>query len=201
MSGRITRGAVLAACVIALTGGCGPSDPWLQQVSAKSPTEFNIWQSRLAGKFSAADRTRIADALQEVRLQIMGERELRRAMDEPVISGSEAIESALRERVHGRPLREVLQLGYEIRVRRLSRELAGLEDAMKRNAGLVTKPGDVESKHHLEGLRDRQAARVAKYREDLAAAEKALAPLAKASGKTMLPPQEDVSPRALDSRR
>ena len=70
-----------------------------------------------------------------------------------------------------------MKIGYELRVRRLKEELAGLEDAMNKNAQLVTRPGDYESKHHLEGLRDRQAARVQKYRDDLAAAERELVSL------------------------
>ena len=93
---------------------------------------------------------------------------------------------ALAERVNGRRVGEMLQLGSELKVRRLSTELAGLEDAMNKNAQLVTRPGDLESRHHLDGLRDRQKVRVDKYREELAAAQKELAPLLQASGRRLL---------------
>ena len=67
-----------------------------------------------------------------------------------------------------------MRIGYELRIRRVREELTGLEDAMSKNAGLVTRPGDYESKHHLEGLRDRQLIRLQKYRDELAAAEREL---------------------------
>src|SRR5687768_5152942 len=67
-----------------------------------------------------------------------------------------------------------------------SPELAGLEDAMNKNAQLVTRPGDLDSKHHLEGLRDRQGVRVEKYHADIAAAESYLAPLIQKSGRRLL---------------
>jgi hypothetical protein len=89
----------------------------------------------------------------------------------------------------------VVQLGYELRVRRLTQELAGLEDAMSKNAQLVTRPGDVDSKQHLEGLRDRQATRREQYREDIAAAEKELAPLLAKTGRRLV----DVSTDTLDT--
>jgi hypothetical protein len=85
----------------------------------------------------------------------------------------------------------VVQLGYEFRVERLKMELAGLEDAMKQNAQLVTKPGDLESRHHLDALRERQNVRVEKYRTDLAAAEAEVATLLKTTGRRMFEPATD----------
>ena len=73
-------------------------------------------------------------------------------------------------------------------MRRLKDELAGLEKAMNRNAQLVTRPDAIESRHHLEGLHDRQLVRVEQYRRELAATERVLAPLMARSGRTLLEP-------------
>lgn len=175
-----------AVTLILVMAGCAPSDPLDQRVSAATADRFATWRAHIMSDSGPETRRRVEEALQEIRLQFAGERELQRAMGERVASGTDVIDEAVRARVNGRPLVEVLQLGYELRVRRLKQELAGLEDAMSKNAQLVTRPGDLESKHHLEGLQERQRVRVEKYREDIAAAEKELAPLAARTGRTMI---------------
>ena len=190
------RASILSAVTVLLVmAGCAPSDPLEQKVSATTADRFATWRAHIMSDSGAETRRRVEEALQEIRLQVAGERELKRAMGERVTSGTDVIDEAVRERVNGRRLVEVLQLGYELRVRRLKEELAGLQDAMSKNAQLITRPGDLESKHHLEGLQERQRARVEKYRADVAAAEKELAPLAARTGRTMIerpidPPNE-----------
>jgi hypothetical protein len=157
--------------------GCA-RDPLEQVVSARTAGRFAAWRAHVASDGNPEARRRMEEALQEIRLNVAGERELKRQMGERVTGGTEQIDDAVRQRVDGRRLREVLQLGYELRVRRLNEELAGLEDAMDQNSRLVTRPGDLESKHHLEGLRDRQQVRVESYREGIAAAERELERLA-----------------------
>jgi hypothetical protein len=166
--------ALIGFVVLATVTGCAPRDPLEQVVSAPTLSRLSSWRARIASDASAGTRARVEEALQEIRLSYAGERELKRQLDERVVSGTEVIDEAVRKRVDGQRLRDVLRTGYGLRVRRLKEELAGLEDAMKQNSRLVTRPGDLESQHHLEGLRDRQLVRVQKYREDLAAAEREL---------------------------
>jgi hypothetical protein len=173
---RLAR-ALLVLVVAATVAGCGPSDPLDQIVAAPTLSRLAAWRAGIASDSDARVRMRVEEALQEIRINYAAEREIKRQMEEPVVRGTEVLDEAVRQRVNGRRLRDVLRLGYELRVRRLKEELAGLEDAMKKNAQLVTRPGDLESKHHLEGLRDRQLVRVQKYREDLAAAERELGSL------------------------
>lgn len=165
---------LFAIAILLALSGCGPSDPLDHTVSASSPARFAAWRAHVMSDGGVETRKHVDEALQEIRMSITGERELKRQRGERVASGSEEIDEAVRQRVDGRTLRQVVQLGYELRVRRLKEELAGLENAMSKNAQLVTRPGDLESKQHLEGLRDRQLVRVEKYREDLAAAEREL---------------------------
>jgi hypothetical protein len=166
--------------------GCAPRDPLERVISVPTVNRLTAWRSHAASDYNVDTVRRIEEALQEIRLSISGEQELKRQMGERVTGGTEAIDEAVRVRVDGRTLREVLQLGYELRVRRLKEELVGLEDAMSKNAQLVTRPGDLDSKHHLEGLRDRQGVRVEKYQADIAAAESYLAPLIRKSGRRLL---------------
>lgn len=162
------------AALLALAVGCAPRDPLEQVVTAPTLSRFASWRARLQTDGNAELRRRVGDAIQEIRTNIAGNRELTRAM-ETTPSDPEQIDETVRKRVDGRSLRQVLQHGYELRVRRLNEELAGLEDAMKKNAQLVTRPGDVESRQHLEGLSERQRLRVEKYRADIAVAERELA--------------------------
>jgi hypothetical protein len=189
----------MAAAVFVSLAGC-QRDPLEKTISAETPRAFATWQARFASDSNPEIRVRFNEALQEIRLKITGDRELNRAMGKPDSSSGMTVDEALAAKVNGRPLRDVLQLGYELRVARLTSELRGLEDAMRKNEGLVTRPGDLESKHHLEGLRDRQQARIDKYRKDIAAAEKEVAPLKQASGKSLLPPSAIDNPDEMPLR-
>jgi hypothetical protein len=163
--------------VVLLLAGCASRDPLDQIVSVPTVNRFAAWRAHVASDSSASLRARVEEALQELRLEATGKRELQRHLEERVESGTAVIDEAVRSRVHGCAVREVLRMGYGTRVRRLREELTGLEDAMKKNRQLITKPGDLESRHHLDALHERQLARVTKYREELAAAERELASL------------------------
>lgn len=179
-------GLPFVMAVLWVMPACGSRDALDQVVAAPTASRFANWRAQVASDAGPDTRRRVEEALQEIRLSVSGERELKRSMGESVSMGRESIDEAVRLRVDGRRLGEVLQLGYELRVRRLKGELAGLEDAMNKNAQLVTKPGDLESKHHLQGLQGRQQLRVEKYRADIAAAEQELAPLLARSGRRLI---------------
>ncbi len=180
MSEAASRVALYASAALALLcTGCGPGDPHDRKVHAKGATAVNMWQSRLAGEFSVADRTRIEGALQEIRLRIMGDKEA---------TGSAAIAEKLGTKIHGRTVREVIQLGCELRLLRLRGEGAELERAMEQNARLSTRPGDRASETHLVELYGRQNARLEKYRADILAAEQELAALVKVTGRLLFEP-------------
>lgn len=183
--------AFLAILFLFFAMGCA-RDPMEHVVSAPSTSRLAAWRAHVASDFNVETMRRVELALQEIRLNVTGERELKRQLGESITSGTDVIDEAIRVRVHGRRLREVLQLGYELRVRRLTEELAGLEDAMRKNAQLTTRPGDLESKHHLEGLQERQRIRVEKYRMDIESAAKELAQLVARSGKRSIEPRTEA---------
>ena len=167
--------------------GCAPSDPLDRVVSAPTAGRFAAWRSALASDSSPALRQQVEAALQEIRIDAAADRQRRRILGQPVKSdGTDEVDEAVRSRVDGKPLREVVQLGCDLRLRRLTNELKGLEEAVDQNAQLVTRPGDGESRRHLDGLRGRQLERVAKYREEIAATERELAPLLAKTGRRVL---------------
>ncbi|MBL9210895.1 MAG: hypothetical protein JNL92_10540 [Opitutaceae bacterium] len=190
---RAAAPRVLAGFVALLVLSACQRDPLDRKVSAATPTAFSVWRSSVDSDSGLEVRRRVADALLEIRFKIAGDRELQRLTDAETRAAI-SIDDAVRAKVDGRVLREVVQWGYELRVDRLTSELAGLEEAMRKNANLITRPGDIESRHHLDGLRDRQAARVAQYRADLAAAERELAPLLATTGRRFLEGDARTSP-------
>jgi hypothetical protein len=171
-----------------MLAGC-TRDPLDKTVLAKKQSDYESWRASIASDSGPDLRRRVEEAMQEIRMKAAAD--LTRGKTGQGAVAVPAIDEAMRKEIDGRPVREVLQLGYEYRVQRLKKELAEFESAMKENAQLTTKPGDLESKHYLEALRSRQTARLEKYREELTAAERELEPLMKASGKTLVPPVTD----------
>ncbi len=192
-SGFSSLRRALAVAVLVVTVGCGPSDPLAKTIRAKGAIAVNVWQAGLPGEFSVAERLRIEGALQEIRLKIMGDKEA---------TGSEPITVALGEKIHGRTVREVIQLGCESRLLRLRGEGAGLERALEQNSRLVTRPDDKASENHLVELHGRQSARLEKYRADIIAAELELAALVKVTGRLLIekPPEVTDKPDVMPER-
>lgn len=184
----------LAGAALLLVFGACQRDPLERKVSAGTPTAFSVWRSGIDSDSGPDLRRRVQEALTEIRLKVSGDREIERLKGDQAARPASSLDDELRARVDGRLLREVVQLGYELRQRRLEAELAGLEEAMRKNANLITRPGDVESRQHLDGLRDRQQARVDQYRLELVATARELAPLVARSGRRLLPPEETDAP-------
>jgi len=176
--GRGLLAAVAALAVAALgASGCSRGDPWAEPVKASSAGAYTAWHSRLSESVPAETRKQVEQALQDIRFKIMGER---------AATGSAGIEGELRRRIDGQPLRHVVQLGVELRLERLRGEFNGLKQAMNANLRLVTRPGDLESRHHLEGVEARQKQRLDDLGAQIAQAERELAPLAAATGRTFV---------------
>ena len=176
--------------VLALAG-CLRGDPLEWKVRAPNPRALFSWRMTVDSAMGVENCRRLNEALQEIRLNVAAGRAVDRWLGQAVRPSMDDIEEAMCRRVHDQSLRTVLQLGCELRVIRLKEELAALENAVKVNAELITKPGDVDSRHFLEGFRERQGARAAKCRADLANAERELAPLLRAGGRRLLEPSTD----------
>lgn len=142
-----------------LAVGCGPSDPLDIEVDAGSPMELDLWRSRVGQRLTPGEWRDLETALQEVRYQIMNEAEA---------SGRHGIDAAMRQKVDGRTVRFVLQLGFAARLMRLEIEEGVLLEKQAHNRRLKTRPGDEASADVLAGV-----IREIEHRLESLAAEKA----------------------------
>src|SRR5688572_23469259 len=128
---RWTWPLLVAATIATGLAGCLRGDPLGWTVSAKDSRALALWRAKVHSGIGAENNRRLDEALQELRANIAGQRELNRWSGENTgEGGKEVIDAAVCARINGRPLREVLQLGYEFRVLRLKQEFAGLENAV-----------------------------------------------------------------------
>lgn len=158
---------------ILLLGGCSPRDPLDRVVSAESATALSMWRSSAGGYLSGGQLQELDAAVSELKLGVMNHREA---------TGTAAVEEAMRAKIHGRTVRDVLRLACETKIKRLEVDLKGLMIAAEQNSRLVTRPGDTESGTYLAGFRERQQARRAGIETELNAAQarlRALAPPAR----------------------
>src|SRR5689334_14938361 len=104
------RFAQAAAAIVfaTLVVGCGPRDPLEQVVSAPTLSRLAAWRAGIASDSGMAIRGRVEEAFNEIRLSYAAERELKRQLEQPIVRGGEALDEAVRERVNGKRLREVL---------------------------------------------------------------------------------------------
>lgn len=102
-------------------------------------------------------------------------------------TGSDPISDALRAKIDGRPVRQVLQLAVELRLARLLQEHAALNTVMRQNAMLQTREGDKASEDYLVGFHQKQAVRMEKLEAEIEASHRELEPLIKKTGRSVLP--------------
>ena len=152
----LPKAACLVLCVA--LAGCGGGNPLDKKIDSGDQVSFSMWESKVESDLTPDQVADLKAALQEGRFHIMAKGD---------VHGSEAIESALMDSINGRQLREVILQGLGWQLDRSESERATLEDSLKKNALMTTRPGDVESKQYLEDLHDRQVTRLAAATEDV----------------------------------
>jgi hypothetical protein len=144
---------LLLGGVLFLSAGCARTPPHQQPVEAESPIAFNLWQAKMQGDLTAEEWRWFNVVLQEFKFQLM--------LDQKV-SGSEAIDTAMRARINGRPFIDVVREGLQAHLKRKTAERDELESAIAINAKRKLPPGDDtirrEFAAHQENLRKKQAA-------------------------------------------
>lgn len=129
---------------------------------------FALWRSKTGEALTQREWGLFDRAIQETKFKIMADQ---------VASGSEAVERALRERIDGRPLYDVMQNGLQYRLNRILSEKSELERMITENSRLRTRPGDQESADKLAAVRNAQADRMEKLQGQVADAEEDLSEL------------------------
>ena len=150
---------VVAWCALGVAlSGCSGGNPLDKKINSADQVSFSMWETKVESDLTPDQVADLKAALQEGRFHIMSAGE---------VHGSEAIESAIMDAINGRQLREVIMQGLGWQLDRSESERATLEDSLKKNALMTTRPGDIESKQYLEDLHDRQVTRLAAATEDV----------------------------------
>jgi hypothetical protein len=152
----------------ALVGGCGPNDPLEHKVSSESPIAFDTWRSQAAGFMSESLLKEFNQAINDLKLGAQNSNET---------TGTEAVAEAVRVKINGKTVREVLCLACEAKIKQDEVELKGLAIAAEQNSRLITKEGDTASKAYLDKFREKQNTRIASIEADLKATKERLASL------------------------
>jgi hypothetical protein len=154
--------------LLGLTVGCQRTPRWDRVVEADSAPAFGSWQRGQQDDFSKEEWAEFETALQDIKVRIIALREA---------SGTEGVNDALRPKIHGQTVRQVLQQGLEARIWRLKVEATELRKMIEGNATLRTAPGDTASSDYLDRKQRDQRARLQRVVDDLVQAEATLAGL------------------------
>jgi len=115
---------------------------------ASSPIDLVWWRADASGRLDREQWRDLDEAIQEIKFRIMIDH---------TASGSDAVDQAMRERINGRTVREVLTTGYRSRLDRLNIERAESINVITTNARLVTLSGDTASADYLREKRKVQS--------------------------------------------
>lgn len=125
-----SRLAVTGFFLLGLTlSGCAPTEPLDTRINASSSSSFMAWRSQIEPRLSAAQRTELVEALQELKLAAMIDAK------DTVATG---LDAQVRARIHDRPLREFFIDAWTARLKRLAPERDQLREALAHNGRLRT---------------------------------------------------------------
>ena len=125
---------LLGAAALLLAPGCAPNDPLEGRIEAADYVGMSMWRADLGSRLEPAELADLDLALQEIRYQVMAEG----------MSGSEAVEAGLIEKVHGKSVRDILLSGLRARLARVEREEMSIRLALPINAASVRRRTGVE---------------------------------------------------------
>lgn len=157
-----TLACLLLSCVMV---GCSPVKPLEQKIKAGSSNEFTLWRMHVRQSLDPAQWADVDVAVQEIKIRMMIDR---------IASGSEAVDEAMRARIDGCSVSEVLKTGFRSKYDRLTGELSELEAVIERNARMKTIPGHTDSEDFMREKRRLQAEDLETILEKLRQVEKKL---------------------------
>lgn len=151
---------LVAVAVFAI--GCQRTPKLDIKVAAETARDFSSWQTQNRGEFTPAEWTEFEAVQQDIKLKIIALREA---------SGTEAVNDALRAKIHGKTFREVMRLGYDDRLWRLNVERTEFQKMVEGNSTLRTNPGDTASANELKRKIDLQKNQLKKAEDEIKATE------------------------------
>ena len=161
------RSAPAVLLCLLLLAGCARPPPLEQPVDAETPMALNLWRSKMSRDLTTEDWRWFDVVIQEYKFQLMLAGK---------ISGSAAIDAAVRERIHGRALGVVLREGLQAHLQRKTAERDDMKTAFGRNEEkrALIKPGQDDLLRDLNFHQENLRQNLAKLEAELAAAQAAL---------------------------
>ncbi len=151
-----------AALCLTFLLGCSRTPPYQQQVEADTPLNFAMWRSKHSDALTSKEWSLFNQAVDELKLKILMNGQA---------SGGEAVDEALRAKIDGVKLCDVLREGLKIRRDRLSAEKTILEESLTYNSQIKLKPGKEGMAPLLAEKIADQSVRLKKLKETVAEAE------------------------------
>jgi hypothetical protein len=161
------RSAPAVLLCLLLLAGCTRKPPLQQTVNAETPMALNLWRAKMNDSLPPEDWRWFDVVMQEYKFQLMLAGK---------ISGSAAIDAAVRERIHGRAMGEVLREGLQAHLQRKTAERDDMKTAFARNEEkrALIRPGQDDLLRDLNFHQETLGQNLAKLETDLAAAQAAL---------------------------
>jgi hypothetical protein len=151
--------------VLFLSNGCARTPAHRQAVDAASPITFTLWQAKIQKDLTPEEWRWFGVAMQEFKFQLMLDQKM---------TGSEAIDTAVRTRINGRPFLDVMREGLEAHLMRKTAERDELESAIAINAKRKLPPGDDAMRRELDAHQENLRKKLAALNDELAAVKAAL---------------------------
>jgi hypothetical protein len=156
------RKLALLALTFALAG-CDRTPPLGLAVRADSPLALSLWRSKVQNDLTLDQWTDFDTALQEIRYGIMSDGEA---------TGSAAVEQVLQTRIDGFTVRDVMWMGFELKLQRLAIEGDKLDAAIRYNA--AQHPVNSTEADRLAVIHDAQVARLRQIDDDFESTDEKL---------------------------
>ncbi len=161
------RSAPAALLCLIMLAGCARTPPLQQPVDAETPMALNLWRAKMNDALPREDWRWFDVVMQEFKFQVMLAEK---------ISGSTAIDDAVRKRIHGRPLGEIMREGLQAHLQRKTAERDDMKTAFERNEQkrALIKPGQDDLLRDLNLHQETLRQNLAKLETELGAAQTAL---------------------------
>jgi len=153
---------LLVVIGLGLLAACARTSVYQQPVKAGSPISFTLWRADADDVLTPQERAWLDLALQEFKFQIM---------QAGRVTGSEAIDAALREKIDGIKLIEVMRDGLQLRLKRYTSDKADLERSIQINSQTRISP---DEKDALDKFQRNLTARLANMNEEITSLDAAL---------------------------
>ncbi|HVU35366.1 MAG TPA: hypothetical protein VHE61_18155 [Opitutaceae bacterium] len=173
----------LLLAAVAVLAGCSQGNPLDDHADAGTPHDYAMWHQRESDRLTVPQSQALDTAIEQLKLKAQAGG-----------AKGDAIDDAMRKEINGKTVREVLQLGYSWGLATLEEQRTYVDQFIKQNAELTTKPGDTASADYLAERRDEQTSRRRQLDQQISDLEDQMKSLGLAVVPAKLPPNAGKIP-------